>query len=76
MGRVHDNMGKNRHLEALIHKKKLTIDGIEPVWLSFSYKKLPDFCCGCGLFGHGHKDCLLPTMENGESNSEVVLPYG
>lgn len=40
----------------LIHKKKLTIEEIKLAWLSFTYEKLSNFCYGCSLLGHAHKD--------------------
>lgn len=41
----------------LIKKKKLTIEAMELVWITFSYERLLDFCYWCGIMGHGHKDC-------------------
>lgn len=36
----------------LLCRKKLNIGLLEPVWLSFSYERLHDFCFCCGLLGH------------------------
>lgn len=42
--------------KSLLHKKRFIIGNLEPMWISFSHEKLPDFCFDCGVMGHGYKD--------------------
>lgn len=41
----------------LLWCKKLNIGLPEPVWVSSSYERLPEFCFCCGILGHNHKAC-------------------
>lgn len=41
----------------LVRKKKQTIRMIEPMWIKFSYERLPDYYSCCRGIGYGHKDC-------------------
>lgn len=59
----------------LVRKKRFTIWGLEPVWISFTYKHLLDFCFYYGIIGHGHKYYTLWTTRR-KHGKEDSLPYG
>lgn len=45
----------------LLWCKKLNLGGHEPVWVSFSYERQPNFCYCCGILGHTQKDCKVES---------------
>ena len=59
----------------LLRGKKVTIEGGESRWVSFKFKRLPNFCYRCGLLDHALKDCSeeLDTTKGTETN---ILQYG
>lgn len=59
----------------LLRHKKINLSLNDPVWVRFSYKRLPDFCYCCGLLGHTHKDSNMwgKTMDRLDQER---LPYG
>lgn len=59
----------------MLQRKKLNLSFINPVWVRFSYKRLPDLCYCCGLLGHTHKDCSLWWVAK-EHFESVGFPYG
>lgn len=59
----------------LMRKKKLNIGYLEPMCISFSYERTPDFCYWCWIIGHGHTDY---EQWPGRNNKELEEPlsYG
>lgn len=41
----------------LVRGKRNVIEGGEQRWITFKYKRLPNFCYRCGLLNHGVKEC-------------------
>lgn len=41
----------------LLRSKKLNIRLPTPVWVCFTYNRLPDFCFCYGTLGHNHIEC-------------------
>lgn len=59
----------------LLRRKKFTIGYLPPVWIRFSYKRLPDYCYKCEIIGHNHRKCK--TWNRGDEKiSDDKLPYG
>lgn len=48
----------------------LNAPGIEQeCWVTIRYERLPEFCFGCGVIGHGLKDCNMnPANEKEDQN--------
>lgn len=59
MGRVYECKDKDGFLKATSLKEMNDNSTMEPFCLTFTYEKLLDFCFGCGLIGHSHKECSL-----------------
>lgn len=59
----------------LIRKKHIIIEDLEPMWVYFTYEKVPNFCNGRGIIGHTLKECALWKGIN-DLASEKELPYG
>lgn len=60
--------------KSLLRKKKLAIEELEPMWISFIYERLLDFCYNCGIIGHGFKECALRDGKGKHVYGEQ-LPY-
>lgn len=58
----------------LIQKKQINIEDLEPIWVSFTYEKVLDFCFGYGIIGHSLKECALWKDRN-DLALEKELPY-
>lgn len=41
----------------LARRKTLAISGMEPMWISFTYERLPNYYVCNGILGHGHREC-------------------
>ncbi|KAF5464529.1 hypothetical protein F2P56_014601 [Juglans regia] len=59
----------------LLRGSKFTIGGREPVWVSFSYERLPIFCYRCGCLGHSERECVN-SIRGPELVSVKDFPYG
>ncbi|XP_040998212.1 uncharacterized protein LOC121244266 [Juglans microcarpa x Juglans regia] len=59
----------------LLRGSMFSIGGGEPVWVRFSYERLPNFCYLCGCLGHGEKECTAVTSTSKFSGMDA-LPYG
>lgn len=61
----------------LLRKKKITIESLDPMCISFTYKDLPKFCYWCRVIGRNHKD-YTRWLGHSKSrvNDEVLLSYG
>ncbi|KAK6119800.1 hypothetical protein DH2020_046455 [Rehmannia glutinosa] len=44
------------------------------IWLDFKYERVPDFCYVCGIIGHGHSECSLPSANSCVQSG--IFPYG
>ncbi|KAI7993436.1 hypothetical protein LOK49_LG11G02087 [Camellia lanceoleosa] len=40
----------------------IALGSSQPVWVSFRYKRLPNFCFACGILGHGMRDCATRLL--------------
>lgn len=59
----------------LLTGKKLCLGGREPIWIRFSYERLPNYCYLCEKIGHQYKDCVI--CEQTEVVEDLMkLPYG
>lgn len=43
-------------MKPLLRKKKFMIEGLDLMWISFTYEQLQDFCYWYRMIGHNHKD--------------------
>lgn len=59
----------------LVRLNKLSIKGLEPMWLIFTYEKLLDFCFRCGIIDHGLKECSHRSKYT-EAKMERTHSYG
>ncbi|KAI7981836.1 Uncharacterized protein LOK49_Contig11G00008 [Camellia lanceoleosa] len=51
---------------------KITLGQKDPVWLSFKYERLPNFCFACGILGHNQRECDLKLIgQHAPGGSEV-----
>lgn len=41
----------------LVRRKKIALSDMDPIWISFTYERLLDYCICCGILGHSHKQC-------------------
>lgn len=49
------------------------IGDLPPVWIHFSYKRLPDYCYGCGIIGYNHKECKVGRVK--QENSQTTNSF-
>ncbi|XP_075659849.1 uncharacterized protein At4g02000-like [Castanea sativa] len=56
----------------LVRGKKITVEGGKCRWVSFKYKRLPNFCYWCGLLNHALKECPEKGEENNRAEGEVL----
>ena len=59
----------------LYRGRKVALDDNNERWISFKYKKLPNFCYWCGLISHDGKDCDLWLARKDTGNTEPT-EYG
>lgn len=62
-------------IKPLLRQKKMNIGLAAPVWLRFSYERLPNFCFCCKIIGHTHKECSI-WIKGKECYEQEGLPYG
>ena len=43
----------------LCRERRAKLEKDKETWISFKYKRLPNFCYWCGLLTHTDKDCLF-----------------
>lgn len=55
--------------------KKITIEGGESIWVSFTYERLPNFYYRCNLLNHTLKYCA-EGLEHSKEEGASVLQYG
>ncbi|XP_042964598.1 uncharacterized protein LOC122298810 [Carya illinoinensis] len=59
----------------LLRGKLVNIGLEKPVWIRFSYERLPNFCYCCGLLNHSHSECVK-WKDQQHSVGEEGFPYG
>jgi hypothetical protein len=47
--------------------------GNEPLWISFRYERLGDYCTLCGLIGHKRNQCNQPTARHAPEKYKIPL---
>jgi hypothetical protein len=61
--------------QPLCQGRKINFDGINEVWVSFLYERLPNFCYWCSRLSHTESDC--PTwLGNNSSMNKEEQQYG
>ena len=64
------------HVEINVSKpfcqgQRVALDDNEKIYISFKYKKLPNFCYWCGLISHDGKDCNIGLARKDTRNIET-----
>lgn len=61
--------------KSLLRGKKTCVGSSQPIWVRFTYERLPNLYYICGLLGHSHRDCDHWTEATNELNVSD-FPYG
>jgi hypothetical protein len=47
--------------------------GRDPLWISFRYERLGDYCTLCGLIGHKRTQCIQPSHRHCPDKYRIPL---